>query len=646
MKNPIPTVRAWSSTHKFGSVLIVAVVIVGGFGMYRSATTAKAATQYVLSPVTVGSIIQTVTGSGQVSAANQIDVTSQASGAITSIDVSVGQHVHAGDLLATIDDTNALNALNNAKLSFAQLTEPAKPGDIANAVNAVAKSYTDGYSSVSGTFTDLQTIMPGLNDMLYGQTGFLSDQRSTLLSDTGQNYRETAGQAYDKANAEYGTVLTEYKSLNRQSATSSIAQLITDAYGMARDVSTALQNTQNAITWISNAQPKYDPTGLATAEADATSWSNSVNGDVSSLSGASDTIVSSANSLYNLETGADPLAVQAGQISLAQAQQTYDDYFIRAPFDGVIGRIPAALYSQAGDSTVIATVVGDQKLANISLDEVDAANVKVGQKVTVSFDAINNFTATGTVSEVDLVGTVSGGVVSFGVKIAINTVDPRILPGMSLNVTIITNELDGVTIVPTAAVKASGKQSYVQTIDPATVRAYMQKQAAASGASGRTGSTTRNYSGTGSGSSTRSLPGAGTGSNAQSYPNAGGAFSSTTGGSGGAASSTRSFSGLFAGSAGGTGRAGLSVTMPSATSPSSVNVTVGQSDSTNIQILSGLTPGQWVVTRTIAGSAASTATAAPSLLSSLGARAGIGGGGGGGARPTAAPAAAARPAGN
>ena len=619
----VRAVRAWSSAHRFGSVLVIAVVIVGGFGMYKSATTAKAATQYVLSPVTQGSIIQTVTGSGQVSAANQIDVTPQVSGTITGIAVSVGQHVNQDDLLATIDHANALNSLNNAKLSFAQLTEPAKPGDIANAENAVTKSYSDGFTAVSGTFTDLQTIMPGMNDMLYGQTGFLSDQKSTLLSVTGQNYRETAGQSYDKANAEYGTILSEYKSLSRQSATSSIAQLITDAYGMVKDVSTALQNTQNAVTWISNAQPKYDPTGLATAEADVTGWSNSVNGDVSSLSSASNTIVSDANTLYNLQTGADPLAVEAGRISLQQAEQTYQNYFIRAPFSGTIGRIPTAVYSQAGGSTVIATVVGDQKLANISLDEVDAANVKVGEKATVTFDAINNFTATGTVSEVDQVGTVSGGVVSFGVKIAIDTVDPRILPGMSLNVTIIVNELDGVTIVPTAAVKTSGKQSYVQTIDPATVRAYMQKQAAASG---RTGSTTRNYSGTGAGSSTRSSTGSSAGGNA---------------------SSTRQFSGGFTGGTG-TGRAGLSVTMPSATPPSSVNVTVGQSDSTNIQIVSGLTPGQWVVTRTIAGSTALAATAAPSLLSSLGAGArGAGAGGfGGGARPATAPAAAARTAGN
>ncbi len=612
MTNPFSSIRAWGAEHKLASAGIAVAALVGGIGMYRSATSASAATQYVLSPVTTGNIVQTVTGSGQVSAANQIDLAPQASGAITSIPVAVGQHVRAGDLIATIDDTNARNALANAKLSYAQLTESAKPGDIANAQNAVDKSYSDGFGAVSSSFTDLQAVMIGLNGMLYTQTGFLSDQRSTTLPPLGQNYRQTVGQDYDKANNEYIAMLAEYKTVDRQSATSSIARLVSDTYNLVKDVSITMQDAQTLVTWIAANVPSYgSASSLSAAETSVTSWSNSVTSDVSSLSQASNTIVSDANALYNLETGADPLAVQAGGIALDQAQQTYDNYFVRAPFDGVIGRIPAALYSQASGSTVIATLVGAQKIATISLDEVDAARVKVGQPVSITFDAISNFTATGTVSVVDWVGTVSGGVVSYGVKIAVNTVDERILPGMSLNTTITVNELDGVTIIPSAAVKTSGNQKYVQTLDQTAVRAYMQAQTAASG---RTASSTRAF---GTATST-------------------GTFGSGT------ASSTRSFTGSFAGRAG-AGRTAFSVTMPSATPPVNTVVATGQSDSTNIQVISGLTSGQWVVTRTIAAGSA-TATAAPSLLSSLtgGARGGGTGGGaatvrtGGGAAPSAA----------
>ena len=633
MKKYLHAIRVWSAAHKLAASAIVAVVIVGGIGMYRSATTAHAATQYVLSPVTTGNIVQTVTGSGQVSAANQLDVTPQVSGQITSIVVSVGQHVSQGDLLATIDDTSALNSLNNAKLSLAQLTESAKPGDIADAANALSTSYSDGFGNVASAFTDLQTVMTGLNDMFYTQGGFLSDQKSSLLTPTAQGYLETAGQDYDKANAEYTTMLTEYKSLNRQSATSSIAQLISDTYTLTKDVSTVLQDTQTTTTWIAANEPSYSSSAsLSTAESSVTSWSNSVNSDISSLAQAQNTTANDQNTLNNLVTGADPLAVQASELSVQQAQQTYDNYFIRAPFSGTIGRIPASVYSQASGSTVIATVVGDQKLAIISLDEVDAAKVKVGQPATITFDAISGFTATGTVSEVDQVGTVVSGVVSFGVKIAIATDDPRILPGMSLNTTIVTNEIDGVTIVPSAAVKTQSGRSYVQVFPAATVRAYIQSMAAASG---RAASSTRSFGGA-AGTFGSSTPGF------ASSTTAGAGFDSTTGA--GAASSTRSFARSSAGGTG-SGRASLTVTMPSATLPQTQAVTVGQSDATNVQIMSGLTAGEWIVTRTIAGSTASAATAAPSLLSSLsgGARTGAAGAGGATFRATGAGGGAAQP---
>ena len=88
------------------------------------------------------------------------------------------------------------------------------------------------------------------------------------------------------------------------------------------------------------------------------------------------------------------------------------------------------------------------------------------------------------------------------------------------------------------------------------------------------------------------------------------------------ASSTRSFNRSLAGKT-------PSLTISSATAPTNVTISVGDSDDTNTEILDGLVPGQLVVTRTISAGTA-TVTTAPSILSSLGA----GGRTGGGARPT------------
>ena len=467
--------------RKVWSVIILLVIIGGVYEAYRLINPTVTIPQYTLSKVRIGNIVQTVTGTGQVSAANQLDLTSQVSGTIKSINVKVGDKVHAGDLIATIDPTNALNTLNNAKISLAKLTQAAKAGDLNNAQNSLRQAYDSDFNSISTAYLDLPNVISGMKDLLYSQTGFLSDQRSSYLNSTAKSYRDQAGISYDIAVNQYNVVVTEYKNTNRNSATSSIDTLSHDTYLMVKNVSDALKNSQNAITYIKTSQPEYNTSEATTASTNVNAWSSQINSDLSAIVSAQNNIQSSSNTLNNLITGTDPLDIQSAQLSLNQAEQTYANYFIRAPFDGVVGRLPVNVYGQAGNGTIIATVIGNQKIATLSLNEIDAASVKTGNPVSVTFDAINNFTATGTVSEVDLVGTVSSGVVTYTVKVAISNDSipasgAMINPGMSVNAIITTNEIDGVLIAPVAAIKTLRNQNYVQTFDSAVVNASSTKR--------------------------------------------------------------------------------------------------------------------------------------------------------------------------
>ena len=56
-------------------------------------------------------------------------------------------------------------------------------------------------------------------------------------------------------------------------------------------------------------------------------------------------------------------------------------------------------------------------------------------------------------SQIDAIGTVSQGVVSYNVQITFDTQDSRIKPGMSASVNIITNTQQNVLTVPNSAVK-------------------------------------------------------------------------------------------------------------------------------------------------------------------------------------------------
>jgi multidrug efflux pump subunit AcrA (membrane-fusion protein) len=436
-------------------------------------------------------------------------------------------------------------------------------------------------------------IIAGMKDLLYGQTGFISDQRSSYLSSTARTYRETAGIEYDAAVNLYQKSMNEFKSTNRSSATSTIDQMLTNTYATIKAMSKAVSDTQVALTFITTTQPDYYPKDAPTASANIITWATKTNGDLSSLASAQNSIDTSENSYTTLIAGTDNLDLEQAKLTLQQAQQTYDNYFVRAPYDGVIGRIPVNVYNQASGSTVMATIVGAHKIATISLNEVDAAKVKVGQPVNVTFDAIDGLTATGTVSVVDQIGAVSSGVVSYGIKISINTDDGRVKSGMSVNTSIITAQKDNVIIVPSAAIKTQTGKSYVQIFDQSVLASI-----------GQFASSTRQFGG--------------------QYATTSDATSTNQR----FASSTRQYIGSSTFQRSTASQAETrTITISSAVAPKQVTITTGLSDDTNTEIISGLNRGQLIVTRTIAASGTQTTTA-PSILNSLGSRTGGGGGGG------------------
>ncbi|HEU0051458.1 MAG TPA: hypothetical protein VFQ60_05395, partial [Patescibacteria group bacterium] len=88
----------------------------------------------------------------------------------------------------------------------------------------------------------------------------------------------------------------------------------------------------------------------------------------------------------------------------------------------------------------------------------------LGQKATLTFDAMNGLTITGTVSQIQAVGTVTQGVVNYTVQISLDTQDARIKPGMSTSASVVTNTRQDVLMLPNSAVKTQGGQSFVQVI--------------------------------------------------------------------------------------------------------------------------------------------------------------------------------------
>jgi HlyD family secretion protein len=163
----------------------------------------------------------------------------------------------------------------------------------------------------------------------------------------------------------------------------------------------------------------------------------------------------------------DDIIIAQAQLTNAEAtylnaQNTYSNTVVTAPFDAVVGAVNAKIGDQASAGTAMFTLITSNQLADIALNEVDATKVHLGQKATLTFDAVPDLILAGTVSEVSPLGAVSQGVVSYSVKVSLDTLDSRVKPGMSVNANIITGIKEDVLVVPNEAVKSQARTSYVE----------------------------------------------------------------------------------------------------------------------------------------------------------------------------------------
>ena len=157
-----------------------------------------------------------------------------------------------------------------------------------------------------------------------------------------------------------------------------------------------------------------------------------------------------------VKDGPDPQDVMAAQARRDAAQATLDMARLAAPFAGTITGID----SKPGDQVTPGTAgfrLDDltHLLIDVSVSEVDINRIKVGQKVTMTFDAIQDKVYNGQVSEVDLVGNINQGVVDFNVTVELTDADEDVKTGMTAAVNIVVEQLENILLVPNRAVRAS-----------------------------------------------------------------------------------------------------------------------------------------------------------------------------------------------
>lgn len=475
------------SKHKVIVGIIILVIVGGGYFGYKTFKGNGGETRYVLAAVEKGTLIVSVSGSGQISVLNQADVKSKASGDIIYLGIKNGQEVKKGTLLAQLDDSDAQKTirdaeanLESAKLSLEKLqgsADLAVPKNKQNAQDDLAKAYDDGLNTVANAFLDLPVVIAGLQDILFGSALGKNQQNIDYYTDYAKTYddkvfqyKDSAYNTYQTARASYNKNFDDYKSTSRFSDNNTIESLIAETYATVKDIAEAVRNAINLIQFYKDKFIEQDLKPESVADTHLSSlntYMGKVNSHLVSLLSAENAINNDKDAVLNadLDIESQKLTIEQREDALLDAKEKLADYFVYVPFDGIITKVNIQKGDSISGSTAVATLITKQRIAEISLNEADVAKIKVGQKVTFTFDAVEGLSITGEVLEIDTLGTVTQGVVTYNVKIGFDTQDERVKPGMSVVADIITDVKQDVLLLPNSAIKSQGNSQYVELVE-------------------------------------------------------------------------------------------------------------------------------------------------------------------------------------
>ncbi len=490
-----------SLEHKILSSIVMVTLLGGGYYYYSKQATAVVGYQYTT--VKRGSLTSIVSSTGQVISNSQVDLKPTVNANVTGVYVRAGDRVKVGQVLFRLDATDAYKqvrdtktSLESANIALEKLRNP-KAVDIMALENSIKQEEDSKKSQDLKVATAYKNLLSsGLEVIPDGS--YTSETEPTI---TGSYLKKDEGQI--KINVYQGGV-TGYGF--------SASGLITYTGNINTSVAQPLGDTGLYIkwaegtpmtNWILNIPNKQSTNYSSNYDA----WQNAITSRDIANAASDRNIASYKQKLSDLTPSDDNVDVRSAKLTVEQrqnalydAQQSLSDYVITAPFNGVMANVSvdigaSAVMASSNSSAALGTIVTDKKLAQVTLNETDIVKVKLGQKATMTFDAIDGLEVEGDVVEINTLGTVTSGVVTYKAKLAFSTDDPRILPNMSVSVDITTDSKDNVLYIPNQAIKHDSNGYYVEKDDsvssPVATSSRRFANASSSGTFSQSASTTR-----------------------------------------------------------------------------------------------------------------------------------------------------------
>jgi HlyD family secretion protein len=481
-------VRKVEMQHKrrHAIILLLAVLVMAAGSYYyitsRQADAAGDGGAETLQTATVrrGTISISATGAATVIPAQEVGLGFGGSGTLSELHVQVGDRVSEGDLLAQIDDTAARKALATAELQLAQARMQTEADATQTGV-----SYDDiSIAQAEMALADAQAALDELGNwqvdadrvaVAEAQLGAAEAVYAAAVAQQSSSYygAETARITLEQARRDLGDAQAAYDQAFEPARD---WELDDPRLGskLEAERAAAARNLQRAQDNLAIAEANYNKALASSASGTPASAQSSIlsaeqalaaaqNGPAAEEIAAAEKAVERARLVLQqalLNREAHLISLAQAELAVADAQAALAKTALRAPFDGTVTAVRAAVGESVSGPVIILADLS-RPLLEVFIDETDLDKVGHGYDVDVYFDALPDEPFSGQVVRVDPQLQRESGVSALRALVEVDYGKPQPLPlGLNATVDVIGGRAENALLVPVEAVREISRGQY------------------------------------------------------------------------------------------------------------------------------------------------------------------------------------------
>lgn len=378
-----------------------------------------------------GRIEVQVSGTGQLEASAEASLGFATTGNVGAIEVEVGDAVEAGEELMRLDPTTTDVNIASAEAELIQAEQQLEDLQDPNTWQLQLAEARKSLAQAEDALEDAEYLRRVRQE---------GNRASESTIDAAEAKLIIAEDQVDRAKDKYD----QFSGRDRDDTTRAVALRELANAREARDA--ALRS----LNWL-----KGRPTEIEQAQLDA------------DVAVAEAQVANAQEDVETYKLGPDPDELAAAEARVEAARARVDQAVLTAPFDGTV----LAVYYRVGDKVEPgqpAIVVADisHLYVETPIDELDVANVEIGQPVTLTLDALDEVVMRGEVAEVDLSPLPASATTEYPVIATLTDVDDRARVGMTAAVDILVATKEDALIIPNWALRFDSEtgQVYVNVL--------------------------------------------------------------------------------------------------------------------------------------------------------------------------------------